>query len=190
MGAAPDAPTRLVVVMDVSGSMRQYAPAREQALADLVSWGAQTMRPTDSLSVFAFATEGQCLLSETTIADLSNRQFRLRALQSLGGGTSVGAVLPILSAELGPEPHILAVITDTGITAISRQTIQQTASSLGFTSVTAISPKGTHPHPNWQAAFPMSRYETASPDDADAIGLALARTIASATGQQVQRTRR
>ena len=48
---------RLVVGLDVSGSMREFATARDTALAQLIAWSKKNLRPDDELAVVDFAAD-------------------------------------------------------------------------------------------------------------------------------------
>lgn len=186
VGELPDAPVRLAVVMDISGSMSSYWSAREAALWDLVEWSTRTLRPTDSISVFVFGTDGQCLLPETTIGELAGGSWRLQSIGDVGGGTVVESVLPVLEAELGPEPHVVAWITDTEIASVSRSHVLATTSTVSVISMTTLLPGAASADANWKQAFPNSHYRSVDPNSADDMGVALAHAIANATGQKVR----
>ena len=58
---------RLVIGLDVSGSMRDYAGARDLALAQLLSWAPLNLRADDEIAVVDFALEAQVRLRPAAI---------------------------------------------------------------------------------------------------------------------------
>jgi von Willebrand factor type A domain len=70
-GARGPSCIRLVVGLDVSGSMREFATARDTALAQLITWSKKYLRPDDELAVVDFAADAAVRTPPTTRDRLS-----------------------------------------------------------------------------------------------------------------------
>ncbi|WP_306214999.1 vWA domain-containing protein [Actinoplanes sp. RD1] len=61
---------RLIIGLDVSGSMRDYTTARDAALVQLLSWAPRNLRADDEIAVVDFALEAQVRLRPVAVGEL------------------------------------------------------------------------------------------------------------------------
>ncbi|MET9290191.1 hypothetical protein [Nocardia beijingensis] len=189
-GTRPTSCLRLIIGMDVSGSMNKFAAARDAALAQLQQWATMphTLRADDEMAVVDFALTAATrfppmpaasspLLSaaptedgrDTLIAPLLERT---REFPSVPGCEVVLLLLSdAIVADLPPDP------------AAGRKLMREN----GIHDVRLLVPGYEINVPDgWDAAFPDSppiRFDGLDPDE---TALAIGRTIADLTGQEFE----
>ncbi|MGW2787020.1 hypothetical protein ACWC3X_38400 [Streptomyces populi] len=178
---------RLLVAVDVSMSMTGCASARDAALSTFTQWAMTNMHSDDEVAVLDFAAAARVRLRPTPLAQatatlpkpsrLDSSDTRLnpllhtiRRLPPSGGRT---ALLLLSDAQLADLP--------TTSTA-GQQMLQEH----GIDDLRLLVPGPSIPLPaQWDTVFPMASPDRFDGRDADATGLALARALASLTGQRL-----
>lgn len=92
VGARTAGPIRLIVASDVSGSMVEFADAREAALLDLVTWAHRNLRPHDELGFLHFAEESVWVHRPAAL-ERFDAVDTVPPVDLTGGGTLLGPVL-------------------------------------------------------------------------------------------------
>lgn len=188
--AGPRGPSciRLVVGLDVSGSMQAYAGARDAALAQLIDWSRANLRPDDELAVVDFAADSVARIGPT-------RRDKLTGVGSAAGandGTYTN-LLPALNAIDG----FPAGRCDTELVLISDAQLADLP--LGPAAAGNLL-RGHHIHDvrllvpgedidvpqQWVVDFPEAYPDRFDGTDPDATALAFGQAIAGFTGQTLK----
>lgn len=189
-GARPATPVRIVIARDVSGSMIDFADARERAFEELLPWAAANLRPTDELGVLDFADEALWSLRPAPVHRLAMFGARLIDTQ-LAGGTAWRPVLDRVRS-LGDHSGRLSLwlVSDGEYPDYpeSCDTGRRLLTDAGVTSMPLLIPSRSGSAPGvWQDIFPDEVCLPFEGMDARATALAFAFALASATGQRLVR---
>lgn len=190
-GARPAAPIRLVIARDASGSMTQFAAAREAALDELVAWAPSNLRPTDQIGVLDFAEEARWALRPMSVADLSVHGARRRPTNLDGGGTAWRPVLDRVQA-LGDHPGRVSLwlISDGEYPDYpkSADAGQRMLLDAGVQSMPLLVPSQSAVVPGvWLDIFPGQPSLSFEGLDGHATAVAFAHALAAVTGQRLVR---
>lgn len=189
-GARPAAPVRLVIARDVSGSMTQYAAAREAALDELVAWAPANLRPTDEIGVLDFADSAEWAQRPSTVHHLATFGPRRRPTH-LGGGTAWRPVIDRVAA-LGDHPGLtsLWLVSDGEYPDYPANTdaARRLLVDAGVTLMPLLIPSPAAVVPDvWLDVFPDHPALSFEGLDAHATAVAFAHTLAAVTGQRLVR---
>jgi len=190
-GARPAAPVRLVIARDVSGSMTQFAAAREAALDELVAWAPSNLRATDQLGVLDFAEDARWALRPTSVADLAVHGARRRPTNLDGGGTAWRPVLDRVQA-LGDHPGRVSLwlVSDGEYPDYpeSADAAQRRLLDAGVQSMPLLVPSQSAVIPDaWLDVFPGQPSVSFEGLDGPATAVAFAHALAAVTGQRLVR---
>ncbi|WP_035858794.1 VWA domain-containing protein [Cryptosporangium arvum] len=179
---------RLTLMVDSSGSMQDYAGARDAALARLVPWLATNLRDTDQLSVVDFAETATVRLPPTT-AKSAGAPAATGVAD--GGGTLLEPALAQVDAFRRTRCETaLLLLSDAQVTDIP--TSEPAARALlrkhRISDVKLLVPgQGIEVPDSWLTAFPDAQPRKFDGYDPDATAVAIGRTVAELTGQKLSR---
>lgn len=190
-GARSAAAVRLVIANDVSGSMSEFAAAREAAIDALVAWAPANLRPTDEIGVIEFAEEARWTLRPATVHHLALMGAVRESTGLAGGGT---ALLPVVDrvCNLGAHPGRLSVwllsdgeYPDYPSSVEAGRRLLQDA---GVDSLPLLIPsRAAHAPTEWRDTFPDEASLSFDGLDPEATALAFALALAGVTGQRLVR---
>jgi hypothetical protein len=127
---------RMAIVNDVSGSMQDFAQARERALARLLPWAAAQLRDDDQLAVVDMAENAATKIAPTAIAQVRGGIVSGSAATHDGRYTWLD---PVLNQIRGWGP----TNCDTGLVLISdAQLVRSARSDQDYTPLPASSGEG------------------------------------------------
>ncbi|HET9894558.1 MAG TPA: hypothetical protein VFQ44_06445 [Streptosporangiaceae bacterium] len=180
---------RLVIGVDVSGSMRGFTVPRDDALTELFGWVKTNLRPDDQVAIIDFAAVAKIRMMSTTVADL-------------------GSLPPPAGAEDGYYTYFRPILADvdqlpatrcdTALVLISDAQLidlpktQAAGRSLllahHISKIRLLVPGAAiQVDPIWVKGFPSAVPYVFDGTDAEATGLALGRVVVSLTGQSLVR---
>ncbi len=182
---------RLVIGVDVSGSMQDFAVARDDALQQLFSWVKQhhDLRPDDQVAIIDFAAVAQVRMEPTAVSSLGGLPPPTGARD--GYYTYFRPVLADIS-------HFPPTRCDTALVLISdAQLIDLPATQAAGQQLLAehqvgrirllVPGAGIQVYPVWLKGFPAAVPVVFDGQDPAATGLALGNTIVGLTGQTLKR---
>lgn len=176
---------RLVIAPDRSGSMEDYAPARDAALAALFPWSAGQLRANDQIAVIEWAGDARTTLQPTPVGEAA-----------LGSSTGLLADDTHLQPVIAQAADLLATRCRTHLILISDGLADDLAAAgnldvlaaAGIDQISLLMPSENLQAPQeFIQAFPYATstsFDGTNPDD---TALALAQATADTTGQTVQR---
>ncbi|MFG1927929.1 VWA domain-containing protein [Cryptosporangium sp. NPDC048952] len=179
---------RLTLLVDSSGSMQDYAGARDAALARLVPWLANNLRDTDELSILDFAETATVRLPPTTAGSAGAPAATGVAD---GGGTLLEPALAQVDGFRTTQCETaLLLLSDAQVTDLP--TSEQDARTLlrqhRISDVKLLVPGQDIDVPDtWLTAFPDAQPRKFDGYDPDATAVAIGRTVAELTGQKLTR---
>lgn len=179
---------RVVIANDTSGSMDEFTRPRQLALAQLLDWSPRNLREDDEIAVLAFSGSTYVALPPTPVAQ------NPRPGQT--PGPTDGTSLNSLVETIGNLPQsrcvtTLLLLSDGvfGDLPADENAGRTQLRDAGVSNVHLMVPGENIPiEPSWQNIYPYAAPAVFDGTDPDATGLALGRTLASATGQQLKRT--
>ncbi|NJP33758.1 hypothetical protein [Micromonospora thermarum] len=179
---------RMVIVVDISGSMLDFAVPRDRALERLFTWLSANLRTEDELAVVDFAAE-----AATRVPATDYRAARLPGPTGAADGNDTLLLPPIAEvARLGAtdcDVELMfisdALITDLPATANDGRRLLTTAGVHGIHLL--VPGEDMEISDQWQVAFPAAPPIRFDGDDADDTALALGRAVAAVTGQRLER---
>jgi len=188
VGARGPACVRLVLGNDVSGSMTEFAAARENAVDTFLRWAPGNLRSDDELGVLDFAAEARWAREPATIE------------RGTGGRASAGAVdgldtllQPVLDrvAELSPSDcdTVLLLVSDAQLADLPGSAEEGRAAlrAAGVHDVVLLVPgEDIDVPPVWTTAHPEAEPLRFAGEDADAAALVLGQVVAGLTGQTLE----
>jgi hypothetical protein len=178
---------RLVIGVDVSGSMRDFTVPRDDALRQLFSWVKTNLRPDDQVAIVDFAAVAKIRMWPTQVADL-------------------GALPPPAGAHDGTYTYFRPILADvdqfpqtscdTALVLISDAQLIDLplTSSAGrsllldhhISKIRLLVPGASiQVDPTWIKGFPSASPYVFDGTDAEATGLTLGRAVVSLTGQSL-----
>lgn len=185
-GARGPACVRVVVAVDGSGSMTDYAAARDAALVQLLAWSARNLREDDELAVVDFAATAADRLPVTAARALGNGAVPAAAPIDTGSTllapvlTAIGAQAPsrcdralmlLSDGQLGDLPTDEAG----GRAALAAHDVRDLALLVPGTSIDVPA--------EWSTAFPYAPPLRFDGHDPDATAVAFGEAVAAITGQ-------
>jgi hypothetical protein len=178
---------RLVIGVDVSGSMRDFTVPRDDALRQLFSWVKTNLRPDDQVAIVDFAAVAKIRMLPTRVTDLGT----LPAPAGAHDGTYT-YFQPIL-ADVDQFPRTscdtaMLLISDAQL--IDLPTTQAAGRNLllehHISKIRLLVPGASiQVGPTWIEGFPSARPYVFDGTDAEATGLTLGRAVVSLTGQSL-----
>lgn len=190
--AGPRGPScvRMVIAVDVSGSMSDYAGARDSALGQLVGWSRGNLRPDDELAVIDFAESAAIRLPVTRVDALpagaassaiavpdgrtTNLAPVLDRVREQPGGRCDRALLLLSDAQLADLP---ATVTD-GRTALSAHDVHDADLLVPGEDIDVPA--------QWTTAFPAAAPIRFDGHDTDDTAVAFGEAVAVLTGQELE----
>jgi hypothetical protein len=176
---------RLLVLPDQSGSMADYATAREAALAQVLAWAPRNLDARDELAVVNWAGSADLTLPPTPVEDVGT-SVPARQL-AVPDGTVLDGVLDVLASLPATTCRTTLVFLSDGV--LTQKPVQDTDAVLaaaGVAQVTTVLPTGDSVPDEWEQLFPYGSVATAEATDPGANALAIAEVLAAATGQEVE----
>jgi hypothetical protein len=188
VGARGPTCLRLVIGLDVSGSMRDFAAARDAALTQLIAWAKTNLRGDDEVAIVDFALDAAVRLPPT----------RRDAILG-GGGTPLvndgrdTLLTPALAvADTFPPSQcdaILLLLSDAQISDLPADDAggRRLLRDHKLHDVRLLVPgDGIEVYGGWSLAFPAAAPVRFDGSDTDSTALAFGRTVASLTGQRLE----
>lgn len=177
---------RVIIASDESGSMTDFIGPRERALAQLLNWVPNNLRPDDELSVLTFSGDTFISLPPTAIGS----QPVLRATPDATDGTSLDSVIQVIrTMPATPCVRSLVLLSDgifqdlPGDSTTARTRLRDS----DITELFLLVPGKKIPiEPTWNQLFPYATPVVFNGYDPDQTGLAFGRTLALVTGQELR----
>lgn len=177
---------RIVILLDQSGSMSDYAAVRSDAIATLAEWSPANLRGDDELAVISWADQAAFDASPTAVGALTPSTFDAVG-SDVGGGTDVLPAVELVAAS-GPTGcrTSLVFISDGDISGADQTRVDAALLAAGVDRVSLVLPNATAAPQYWVQVFPYSDTFHADASDPDQTARALGQAIAAATGQQLE----
>ncbi len=186
-GPRGPAPISAVVLLDESGSFREYAALRETLLRQLASWAPDNLRPDDQVTVISFAGDAVTKLEPVTVENLAEHGPHYRSVTVDASSTRI---LPALEEAVRVAPRgvttTVIALTDTIVTDAEPQSVAELMRSLQGETLTVVLPDQAGVTDPWQDAFGWGQVVRADPGSVDETGVALATALAFATRQHIE----
>lgn len=178
---------RLVVGMDVSGSMANFAVPRDDALQQLFGWLKTNLRPDDQVAVIDFGAVANIRMWPTTVAGLGSLPAPIGAKD--GVYTYFNPVLQDID-RFPPSScdTALVLISDAQLIDLPTTTTQgrQLLLRHHVDRIRLLVPGAAiQVGANWAKGFPSAVPTVFDGLDARATGLALGHTVVGLTGQSL-----
>jgi hypothetical protein len=178
---------RLVIGVDVSGSMRDFTVPRDDALRQLFRWVKKNLRPDDQLAIIDFAAVAKIRMPPTRVADL-------------------GALPPPAGAHDGVYTYFRPILADVDqfprTSCDTALVLISDAQLIDLPSTPAVGRNLLLDHhidkirllvpgaaiqvwPAWIKGFPSAAPYVFDGTNAEATGLTLGRVVVSLTGQSL-----
>ena len=177
---------RVIVLLDQSGSMAEYAQVRVDAMATLADWGPDNLRSDDQLAVVRWADTAVVDTPPTDVGAIGASTFA-----SDGGGVGDGtellpAVEQVAGMPVGACRTSLVFVSDGEIGRADQRQLDAALQGAGVDRVSLVLPNSASAPEYWMRLFPYSETFYADPNNANQTARALGQAIASATGQQLE----
>lgn len=175
---------------DVSGSMADFATARDSAIRTFLMWAPTNLRPDDELGVLAFAADAAWARPPAAVK---------AAIGSLGSAAGVHdgrdtLLAPVLDlvARLPRSPcdTTLLLFSDAQLSDLPSDEAAGTATlrTSGIHDVALLVPgKDIAVPAQWQVAYPAAEPSRFDGHDTDRTAIAVAEVVARLTGQKLNR---
>lgn len=178
---------RVVVLLDQSGSMTQFAQVRTDAMSTLSAWVPENLRGNDQLAVIRWAARSETDLTATSIDSLDAAALTPGA-SDLGGETENVLLAAEQVEAMGPTScrTALVFISDGELTTeVDSDALDRVLVNIGADQVSLVLPTSSAAPEYWAQLFPYSNSFHADPNDANQTARAVGQAIASATGQKL-----
>lgn len=178
---------RTVVLRDQSGSMAQYATAREQAMQQLVDWGTAggTLRATDELAIIDFGEDAAVTMATRVIGNVAAAIPPSATIDT--GGTSLAAAL-LAMEQLPPTTCQTSIIAlSDGQTSTVPAAALQSLATQGVTSAALVLPGPMAVPEAFSDALPYAITVEAPADDPNRTARAVAEAMAASVNQRLER---
>jgi hypothetical protein len=179
---------RLVIGLDVSGSMRDYTTARDLALAQLLAWAPVNLRADDEIAVVDFALEAQVRLRPTAI----RREPEGATARAVRDGRDT-LLEPLLARVSGFPPTrcrvVLALLSDAALADLppSATAGVDVLREHRVADVRLLVPSTTVDlPPEWAAGFPQAVPVRFDGREQDRTALVIGQTLADLTDQELR----
>lgn len=178
---------RVVILLDVSGSMTEYASVREDAMSNLAVWAPANLRADDELAVVRWADTAAIDAGPTDADSLTASTFTAGS-EDVGGGTEIlPSIEAVASMPRSSCRTSLVFISDGELsTAADQSRLDEAIREGEIDRVSLVLPNGGTTPEYWMQVFPYSQTFYADPDDPTQTARALGQAIAAATGQQLE----
>lgn len=180
---------RLVIGVDVSGSMSDFSVPRDNALTQLFDWvrTGNNLRPDDELAIVDFARVARTRMPPTQVDDLGSLPPPVGAAD--GQYTNLRPVL----TRIGAFPRTtcdtaLALISDAQLNDLPRSAAEGRQLLVGYRvdKIRLLVPgTGIQVYQEWARGFPSAVPQVFDGLDAEATGLALGHMVVGLTGQSL-----
>jgi hypothetical protein len=193
---------RLVLANDVSGSMNDYAVAREQALTALLDWLPKNLKSDDELAVVEFAETAVTKLPPATVGTLVPGQGQAGGVVADGMYTWAAPVLAQVDSWPASSCDVaLVLLSDAQLVLSAENGIptelpsdpdggRRLALAHRIHNIRLLVPDPDITVPSaWQAGFPAAAPQRFDGLDADQTAKSIALAIAGLTGQKLIRRR-
>jgi hypothetical protein len=179
---------RIVLANDVSGSMQDFAAARDDALQQLFSWLKKNLRPNDQVAMIDFAAVANIRMQPTQVS-------RLDSLPAAVGATdgTYTYFKPVLADISMFQPTTcdtaVLVLSDAQLIdlPINEAAGQQLLAAHHIDRIRLLVPgAGIQVGTDWAKGFPAAVPLVFDGLDPQATGLALGTTIVGLTGQKLK----
>lgn len=177
---------RVVVLLDQSGSMSEFAQVRSDAMSTLTDWAPGNLRADDQLAVVSWADIAATDTPPTSIDALLPSSLAA-GTADVGAGTELGPALEQVAAmESGSCRTSLVFVSDGQIAAADQSRIDEIVQAAGVDGISLVLPNSTAAPEYWMQLFPYSQSFHAEPNNPNQTARALGQAIAAATGQQLE----
>lgn len=177
---------RIVILLDESGSMTDFAKVRTDAIAILATWAPHNLRKNDQLSVVEWANTAVTTTPPTDIGALDAATLTVRN-PDVGGGTEI---LPAVQQAAGMSRSAcrssLVFVSDGQIDQANAAALDAALHGASVDSVSLILPNSTPAPDYWMQLFPFSETYHADERNTGQTARALGQAIASATRQRLE----
>jgi hypothetical protein len=178
---------RLVIGVDVSGSMRDFTAPRDDALSQLFSWVKTNLRPDDQVAIIDFAAVAKIRMPPTLVAHLGSLP------PPAGAQDGVYTYLRPILTEVDKFTNTscdtdLMLISDAQLIDLPHTQAAGRGLLLGHhvSKIRLLVPGARIAvDPTWVKGFPSAAPYVFDGTDAEATGLALGRVVVSLTGQSL-----
>ncbi len=176
---------RLLAVSDRSGSMSDFAPARERAVQRFLGWAQANLRPDDEVGVLEFASEAAWSRVPTPVS-AGVAAYR-NSDSNVGGGTELAPVVGALKAL--PRSQCDTAVVLLSDAQINGLPADETAArgllqDLDVHDLALLVPdRRIQVYPGWLQLFPYATPEAFDGLDDAQTGVVLAQQVALLTGQ-------
>jgi len=176
---------RVVVLLDQSGSMSEFAQVRTDAMKTLADWAPENLRGNDQLAVVSWADTAAVDAAPTDVSSLTPSSFSGDG-SDVGGGTDVlPAVDQVAQMTAGDCRTSLVFISDGQIAEVDQSLVDAALQDAGVDRVSLVLPNSTAAPEYWMQLFSYSQTFYADPHNPNQTARALGQAIASATGQEL-----
>lgn len=179
---------RFVIASDVSGSMDDYAAARDAAVHRLVSWLPDNLRADDEVAVVQFAGDAGSVAGPVPVGGLAASPTLQPGPPTDVAGTSLDPVLAAAGLPTTPCDTALLVISDGQVAPmpVDRAAGRALLVADGIHDLVLLVPADAiHVPAGWTVAFPEASPERFDGKRPDETATAIARAIAGVTGQRL-----
>jgi hypothetical protein len=177
---------RLIVALDVSGSMGSYGTYRDAALQQLLAWVPGNLKSTDQVAVVDFA--GSVGVRQQPVA--ATRKLSPGASSSVSDGSLLQPLLEAAAAFPRTKCRTALVLLSDGQLNDLPASADDSKALLAANRVAHVRLLVPDPSivvpPSWSVALPNAAPRYFDGTDADATALAIGQTIADLVQQQLQ----
>ena len=178
---------RVVVLLDQSGSMTQFAQVRTDAMTTLAAWAPENLRSNDQVAVVRWAARSETDLAATSIDSLDSAALT-PGTSDLGAETEdVLLAVEQVQAMRPSSCHTALVFISDGelTTEVDPDELNRVLVDIGADQVSLLLPTSSTAPEYWMQLFPYSLTFHADPNNANQTARALGQAIGSATGQEL-----
>lgn len=177
---------RVVVLLDQSGSMTEYAQVRTDAMETLAEWGPDNLRGDDQVAVIRWADTAVTDTAPTEVGSIGPSTFASDGAD-IGGGTEVLPAVELVAAmPSGACRTSLVFVSDGEIGRADQAKIDAALLGAGVDRVSLVLPNSASAPQYWMRLFPYSETFYADPNNSNQTARAIGQAIASATGQTLE----
>ncbi|WP_280488840.1 hypothetical protein [Nocardia farcinica] len=179
---------RLVVANDQSGSMTDFAVPREQALAQFLRWAPTNLRADDEIAVLAFTDHVKTVLEPISVT----ARPTVESLTIDGQDTLFAPVISAISQLPATACSTALVLLSDGVMSDlsgDAETARGQLRTAGVNEVFLLVPgESIDVAPGWTQTYPYAAPVRFNGTDPAETGLVFGQTLASMTGQNLEKT--
>lgn len=180
---------QVTLVIDTSGSMRDFAPARDAALAQALGWLPHNLRPDDEVAVVDMAAAAQVRLAAVPMTAVPTAVPPPTGVRD-GHDTLLGPPLDAVGAMSTSCERAVVLFSDDQLADLPRDEGAGRAllQRHGVRTVQSLVPGADVVVPGqWSVAFPDAAPIRFDGTDGVDTALAIGRAVAAVTGQRLEK---